>query len=159
MNLFPQAAWKTELTDTDTTPQEQLGLVRSEVTADGGTKLYKYVQNKSGGALAVGSAATYTLTDDSGYQVTTIAGADAGSGAGITLAASLADDSYGWIQIAGVNTAALVKGDTDPTTAGALVGTSATAAKLGGGTGFGTSYAQDTVSADSTGTVFLRGLL
>lgn len=157
-SLFPQQAWNTALTDDDATAQEELGILRAQITTDGGTKIYKYIQNVSGGALADGDAVVYTLTDDGGYVVTTIASADAASAAGIAIGA-ITSTQYGWVQVGGINTTAKIKGDTDATTAGALVGTSATAGKLGGGSGFGTSYAQDAVAADATGTVFLRGLI
>ena len=157
----PQQAYQTELTANDATAKEELGSLRWEMTT-AGLKCYKYVQNKSGGALANGDAVVYDTTTAASayYQVTTTTTADKNCAAGIGIGA-ISSDYYGWIQVHGYHDAAKIKGDTDATTAGAFIGTSTTAKKLGGASAavFGGSVAIESVSTDATGKVFLRGLV
>ena len=57
-DVIPKA-WKTNLTQADATPQEEPGTIRWAERHGYGGGFYRYVQNKSGSAMLVGSAASF----------------------------------------------------------------------------------------------------
>lgn len=87
------------LTETSTTdPQNEAG---QEMYLDG--KWYKWVQNKTGGATAIGDVSCYDPAQDATLKkVYAPATAILNFCAGVWLTVCAAD-SYGWIQTAGVN--------------------------------------------------------
>jgi len=95
--------WKTTLTATETTDDEGVGRIRIE-----GNDIYRWVQNKNATALTVGQVCYHKAADAANahekvYDLSTAGAANASLMAGIVMAASLAADSFGWIQIWGVN--------------------------------------------------------
>lgn len=108
--------FKTAVTDSSTTAQEQLGVVRVELDSNGGYKKYKYVQNHaSSAALANGTPAMYVLdATDTNLNVVTTVVATGGRNlvAGVAVGA-IAAGSYGWLQIYGRHSAVLTNGDDD----------------------------------------------
>ena len=87
-------------TDTSTTAEYPVGtIVRDQAT----NKVYKYVQVEDA-ALAIGDVVEYS--DTTGNEVTNDRSGGASLGrivAGVALG-TIADASYGWIQVAGLNT-------------------------------------------------------
>lgn len=94
----------TKLTDTSTSPEEELGRVRWE-----GAKAYKYVRAEDA-AISIGQVVEYS--DTSGYEVTNDRSGGSSIGrvvAGVAIGA-IADASYGWIQVHGRNTSVVTDG-------------------------------------------------
>lgn len=90
--------FQTELTDTKDTDVEGAGTLRWA-----GDKIYRWVRNTSGSALAVGQPCCFDLTnvDNLVSEVVDVAEADQTLFAGFALAAA-ADDYYTWIQVHGL---------------------------------------------------------
>lgn len=117
-------------------------------------KIFRWLRNLTGGALANGDVVVYEYTTyQDGATVTTSTTADDVMVAGVA-AEAIPDGNCGWVQVFGTHPAVKIKGDTDATTAGAGVGQSGTAKKAGGGSGLG--VALESIAADSTGKVFIR---
>jgi len=68
--------------------------------------VYRWVKNGHGSAMTVGQVGFHADGDDENFFETIYDGAsgDLSFMAGVVMATSLAKDSYGWIQILGVNT-------------------------------------------------------
>jgi hypothetical protein len=107
----------TEYSATDT--KGKVGSLRYE-----GAKVYKVVQNKTGSAAVAGNVANYHPASDTTFtfkKVYAPATANLNLLAGVWLAATPAD-SYGWIQIGGVNTTTNVLGHASLAIGGNLIG-------------------------------------
>lgn len=108
--------WKTAVTDSNTIADENLGIVREELTSTGGLKKYKYVQvHASSAALANGTPCMYVAdaTDTTMMVVTTVVatgGRNLVAGVGV---GAIAAGSYGWIQVYGRHSAVKTNGDDD----------------------------------------------
>ena len=150
--------WATKLTANDAAAKEQLGIIRLEYDSAGNlAKVYRYVKNTSGGALADGNIAVWDLTADDAYSVTTTATADVTYPAGVCIGA-LTSAYFGWMQIGGKHSSVTMA---DAVVAGGAFGTGA-AAGQGGATAVAGSvmgFAFDAIAAAGTGEVFLKGLI
>ena len=96
----------TALTDTSSTDDEGVGTLRFAQNGD----VYRWVQNVDTTAITVGMVVSHDLTDTSTMFAAVDAGADADLSAlaGVVMAASIATEYYGWIQVLGFNASALV---------------------------------------------------
>ena len=106
----PKRLFETALTAVSTSDLEGVGTLRWS-----GENCYRWVQNKHSAAVTVGQVVFHTFTDgrDALQKVRDGATADLGFMAGIVMGASVAADSYGWIQVLGINETASVLGDTN----------------------------------------------
>lgn len=145
------------LTKTSATPQYQPGQL---LERDGGAKVYRYVKNKQGSALAIGDAVCFDMTTNNvDYEVKTPATATLDRLAGISMAAPASDEWF-WIQVRGVGTAKI--DGTTPVAAGDSLKAGNASNKLVQDNATGTAasykrtvYALDAVTTDTSDDVYV----
>lgn len=110
--VFPQQAFGTALTDSATTPSEEVGVIRYEIDPSTGTlRGYKYVQAAADTTVANGTVLTF-VDDESATVTSDISDSKQNFVAGVGVGA-IAASSYGWIQIYGPHSAIATNGDDD----------------------------------------------
>jgi hypothetical protein len=148
----PKQLFVTSLTETSTMDLEGVGTIRT----DQGGRAYKWVQNKHTAALTVGQAAFHSFANGAAFDNLVYDGAtaDLGAMAGIVMAASLAVDSYGWVQALGYNASVAViayQAATALAAGGWLIGTDSLATLTKG-------VAMGTAPSYKRGVIALEGL-
>jgi hypothetical protein len=107
--------FKTQLTDSNTVAQEELGIIRTEndSATDGGYKVYKYVQAAADTTVANGTPLLYvTATTNRTIVTLDLTDANTNNVAGVGVGA-IAASSYGWIQLKGYHSAVITNADDD----------------------------------------------
>ena len=161
-NLFG-TLFKTQLTANDASAKEDLGSLRFEFdAANGGLKIYKYVQAAADTTVANGTALAYA--NAYGWQVTNDeSDSDQNRPAGVGIGAITASH-YGWIQVGGHHPAIKTDGTGDITANDTLIlaTTDGTVDSVAAGTAsthrpIGVAVADDT--AGNTVAGFIQGLI
>lgn len=106
--------WATALTDTSTTAEEELGIIRWEFNSSNNEwEAYKYVQLDSSAANAAANGTVLTYKNGYGYVVTDdISASKQNFVAGVAIG-SIDKGSYGWMKVYGYHSAVKTNGDDD----------------------------------------------
>lgn len=116
--MSTKVAWETQITETRSTDVEQncqTGGQRHHRWT--GTKIYKWIKNASGGALAAGDVIFWGTNDVTKSEVYKIGqstkGTDLSMMAGVVTSTAIASGEFGWIQVQGYNASINQESTTD----------------------------------------------